>query len=324
MNQNRNTRRRGITGIALCGLCVSVVSLLGCRGERDDAPPHQFFPDMDDAPKWKPQVQTQFFPDGRSMRQQVEGTVAFSRWGYNTGALLGDPGAPDQPADRDEMAKVQGGILDRADLLQEDDAFYRGVTGTMPDGKPIFVKTIPIPVTPELIARGQERFNIYCSVCHGYNGNGNGMVGQRWTGNTVANFHDPKYTNPSEPDHKGDDGFFFFTAMNGVPGPEGYITPSDSEELKAQKLINNKMPPYRHALTERDAWAIVSYIRVLQQSVPLDQVPDAAAKQKLEAERAALPPEAPSGATGASGAPPATGAPAPSGAPASTAPKGQP
>jgi hypothetical protein len=84
------------------------------------------------------------------------------------------------------------------------------------------------------------------------------------------------------------------------------------------------MPPYRHALTERDAWAIVSYIRVLQQSVPLDQVPDAAARQKLESERAALPPEAPAGATGSTGAPPATGAPAPTGGPASTAPKGQP
>ena len=120
------------------------------------------------------------------------------------------------------------------------------------------------------------------------------MVGQRWTGLSVANFHDPKSSDPNEPDQKGSDGFIFHTALNGVPNPADPMSP--------------KMPPYRHALTERDAWAIVSYIRVLQQTVPLDRVPDAAARQKLEAEKAALPPPEPTGgATGATGASGASG-----------------
>jgi mono/diheme cytochrome c family protein len=301
----------GTTGLLLCALCVSAVNLPGCRGEREDKPPHQFFPDLDDAPKWKPQTQTEFYADGRSMRPEVEGTVAFSRWGYTSPDML----SPDHGD-----AAVQERIMGRAELLKEDEAVYQGT-----DASGRYVRTIPIPVTQELINRGQERFNIYCSACHGYNGGGNGMVGQRWTGLTVANFHDPKYTDPNEPDQKSADGFIFYTAMHGVPNPADPKSP--------------KMPPYRHALTERDAWAIVSYIRVLQQSVPLDQVPDPAIRQKLEAERAKLPPETapaatgPAGGTGQAGGTGTTGAPArpatpATGAPGSTAPtsapKGQP
>ncbi len=50
-------------------------------------PPRQFLPDMDDSPKWKPQTQSEFYSDGRAMRQPVAGTVPF---GQNTDAS--DPG----------------------------------------------------------------------------------------------------------------------------------------------------------------------------------------------------------------------------------------
>lgn len=262
------------TAAALIGLSAAL--LTGCRGDREDKPPRQFFPDMDDSPKWKAQSETEFFPDQRTMRPPVEGAVAYGRWGYNTPELLADEALAEQ-------------VLDRADLLAEDDAFYRG---RGPDGR--YITTIPTDVTPELIARGRERFNIYCAVCHGYTGSGDGMVGQRWTGLTVANFHDPKYTDPNEPDQKSADGYLFNVALDGIIDPNtGAI----------------RMPPYRHALSERDAWAIVAYIRVLQESVPLEQVPDAAARQRLEAQRAALPP-APAGAggAGATGQTGATGA----------------
>ena len=58
--------------------------------------------------------------------------------------------------------------------LDEDDALYRGKG---PGGAD--VTAIPIPVTAELLARGKERFTIYCSVCHGPAGYGDGMVVQR-------------------------------------------------------------------------------------------------------------------------------------------------
>ena len=201
------------------------------------------------------------------MRQPVEGTVAYGRF------------SADLDGQGDWAAAFKA---ERADFLKEDQAFYTGL-----DGAGRYLTAIPVAVTPELLARGQERFNIYCVVCHGYNGSGNGMVGQRWTGLTVANFHDPKYSDPKEPDQKGADGFIFHTALEGVPNPADAKTP--------------KMPGYRHALTERDAWAIVSYVRTLQQSVPLDQVPDAELRRKLEDERAKLPPAPPPGATGATG-----------------------
>jgi mono/diheme cytochrome c family protein len=275
-----------------------VVNLVGCRGDRDDKPPHQFFPDMDDSPKWKPQVKTEFFEDGRSMRPEVAGTVAFARWGYSTRDFL------------------EGGhtdffetIFERANLVKEDDALYRGFTGVTPEGKFKYVSKIPIAVDAALLKRGQERFNIYCAVCHGYQGRGEGMVGQRWTGLSVANLHDPKYTAPQEPDGKNTDGFLFFTAMNGVPGPDGAVLPTDDEATKAHKLAGNKMPPYRHALSERDAWAIVAYVRALQlsgegsvQDVPADQ------RARLEEQKAKMPPPAPTGATGTGGPTGATGA----------------
>ncbi len=57
--------------------------------------------------------------------------------------------------------------------LDEDEAFYSGKIGTN------LVTTFPIPITRETLERGRERFEIYCSVCHGRTGEGNGMIIQR-------------------------------------------------------------------------------------------------------------------------------------------------
>jgi len=265
----RNITGLGQVAVAAALIAGSAAALTGCRGDREDKRPRQFFPDMDDSPKWKPQVQTEFFPDGRAMRQPPEGAVAYGRWDFD----IDGTNEPWAAAFKQE----------RADLLKESDSYYRGLDSA---GK--YVRTIPITVNAELIARGQERFNIYCSVCHGFAGDGQGMVGQVWTGQTVANFHDPKYTDPNEPDQKSTDGYLFHTAMNGVADPvTGAL----------------KMPSYRHALSERDAWGIVAYIRALQETVPLQQVPEAQ-RRALEEARAKLPPPPqPAGAAPAAPAP---------------------
>lgn len=266
-------------------LAGTTAALTGCRGDREDKPPREFFPDMDQSPKFKPQTATEFFADGRAMRPAVEGTVPFGRWDF----------------DIDNTAEpwAQSFKTERADLLKEDEAFYRGTAGTSPDGKPVYIKSIPIAVNAELIARGKDRYNIYCVVCHGYTGAGDGMVGQKWTGQIVANFHNAKYLDPKEPDQKSADGYLFHTAMVGVVNPA---------------VGTQTMPGYSHALSERDAWAIVAYIRTLQETAPLSEVPEARRKQ-LEEERAKLPPVAPTGATGATGAPAPTGPAAPGGKP---------
>lgn len=227
--------------------------LPGCRGDRSDKRPHQFLPDMDDSPKWKPQTGSEFFADGRTMRQPPIGTVAFGRVAFLSDEAWATP----------FMAQ-------RDDLLKLDDAFYRGYTGRTKRGEAevlTYVDRIPPRVTVDaaLIARGADRFAIYCAACHGYAGDGKGMVGQRWSA-PVPSWHDPKYSDPNEPDGKNKDGFLFVTARLGVPGVEGLPSPEDTPEQRRIKLEKMKMPGYAHAVSERDAWAIVAYIRVLQAS----------------------------------------------------------
>lgn len=265
------TTPRSSTALLMAALAgVSLVALPGCRGDRSNKPPRQFFPDMDDAPKLKPQAQTEFFPDHRSMRPTVPNTVPFGRFDFASDSAESAP------------QWVQSFDFERAQLLRDDDRIFKGVEGTDPQGRLVYVSQIPVPVTDALLARGQERFGIYCAACHGYFGRGEGTVGQRWTGQTVANLMDPKYSNPQEPDQKGHDGFLFHTAMNGVWDPA----------TGAQK-----MPPYSHALSTQDAWAVVAYIRVLQaaQSGRLEDVPEPRRSQ-IAAELAKLPPAPPAGA----------------------------
>ena len=109
-----------------------------------------------------------------------------------------------------------------------------------------------------MIQRGQDRFNIYCSACHGYSGEGGkielidgvevqtgGMVGRRFN-TPPPSYHDPKYQREST-ERTGRDGYLFYTAMYGVE-------------------YGAKMPGYAHALSADDGWAIVAYIRALQES----------------------------------------------------------
>lgn len=217
-------------------LAASPLALVGCRGDRAEKPPRQFFPDMDDAPKWKPQTGSPFFADGRSMRDRVPGTIA-----HGWSSLAANEAQP---------AYMQTA---RADLLREDQAFYQGKTGVDD-----FITTIPIPVDAALLSRGQERFNIYCSVCHGYLGDGQGQVAQRWM-LVIPGFHDEKYKDPAQ--RTGKDGYLFSVVRNGVPKVDGTLS----------------MPAYGHALNERDAWAIVAYIRALQSTREgtIDDVPEA-------------------------------------------------
>src|SRR5205823_4913654 len=57
--------------------------------------------------------------------------------------------------------------------FEEDEAFFAGKIGTN------LVETFPMPITRDVLTRGQQRFDIYCSPCHGRTGQGNGMIVQR-------------------------------------------------------------------------------------------------------------------------------------------------
>jgi mono/diheme cytochrome c family protein len=119
------------------------------------------------------------------------------------------------------------------DHLREDDAFYTGFK----NGK--LVNTFPIPVTKELILRGQDRFTIYCVPCHGQLGNGQGMIAQRGfeLRRPVGNYHTDRL-------RKMPIGHFYDVITNGY----------------------GAMFSYASRVEPQDRWAIAAYIRVLQLS----------------------------------------------------------
>jgi hypothetical protein len=124
--------------------------------------------------------------------------------------------------------------------LDEDRVFY---TGKGPDGKD--VADFPMPVTKEMILRGQQRFNVYCAPCHSRLGDGNGMVVQR------GYRHPPSYH--IERLRQAPIGHFFDVMTNGF----------------------GAMPDYAQQVPPTDRWAIASYIRTLQfsQQASINDVP---------------------------------------------------
>ena len=209
-------------------LAIGLLALAGCRGDRSNEPPRQFFPDMDYGPKWHPQDESDFYVDKRTMRQPVAGTVAFGPADFD----------PETFADADWAGPW---MVARAGLLKSDDGIYRGV-----DTDGAWLDTIPatIEVNAELIDLGRLKFDIYCAACHGVLGDGLGTVGTRWS-IPVANLHDDKFKDRSL--ETGKDGYIFNVILHG------------KGEGDAQT-----MPGYAHALDEHDAWAIIAYVRTLQ------------------------------------------------------------
>lgn len=116
---------------------------------------------------------------------------------------------------------------------QTDDAFYTG----REDGR--LVRELPVAVTSELIERGQERYGIMCSHCHGDIGDGKGMIAQRGfeLAQPVGNYHTERLNEMPV-------GHFFDVITNGY----GTMFPQGSR------------------IDVMDRWAIVAYIRVLQYS----------------------------------------------------------
>jgi mono/diheme cytochrome c family protein len=103
------------------------------------------------------------------------------------------------------------------------------INGQIADG-------FPFPITAEVMNRGQERFNIYCSECHGRLADGNGMIPSRGY-RRPPSFHTDALRNAPT-------GHFFDVMTNGF----------------------GAMPPYAPQVPVRDRWAIVAYVRALQLS----------------------------------------------------------
>jgi mono/diheme cytochrome c family protein len=199
-------------------LTIALVAVLGFRGQKSVDPPFELFPDMVRQPKVRAQTPLDFFSDARGSRLPVDGTVPI---GYESpkAETIATPGVvpPEQP---------------RARVAFSAGADYYD-TGKMGDH---WGTGMPVDVTPELMRRGRERFNITCAMCHGATAAGNGITKQYGLA-TVVTLQDDRIRNMS-------DGEIFNTITNG----------------------KNTMMAYGPNVTVGDRWAIIAYLRALQRS----------------------------------------------------------
>ena len=123
--------------------------------------------------------------------------------------------------------------------LRADAAYFTGKQGATP------VDVLPVAVTPALLRRGQQRYGIYCTPCHGQTGRGDGMVVQRGY-RRPPSFHIERLRNEKT-------GYFFDVITSGF----------------------GAMPDYAAQVTVADRWAIVAYLRALQlsENARLEDVP---------------------------------------------------
>jgi mono/diheme cytochrome c family protein len=199
---------RYIISMLLIGaaLGAAVVGIAGLPGRLSRKPPIEVFPDMDRQAKLRPQKLFDFFTNGISSQLPPAGTIA-----------------------RSEPIETVNGSVYRF----EDSPVNTGkITGTTN-----FVETNPLQVNAGLLARGHERFDIYCAPCHGKLGDGNGITKKLGLMSAVANLHDKRIVEMT-------DGEIFSTVTHGkgLMGAYGPIVPTE------------------------DRWAIISYTRALQLS----------------------------------------------------------
>jgi len=149
-------------------------------------------------------------------------------------------------ADRRAMRPPVEGAVARGEVLGEQAL----MTGR--DGENWVVES-PVPVDEALLATGRQRYDIYCSPCHGLAGYGDGMVAKRaealqegtWT--PPSSFH-------TDLVRQREAGHLFNTISNGI----------------------RNMPGYGSQIRVEDRWAIVAYVRALQrsQNATTDDVPE--------------------------------------------------
>jgi mono/diheme cytochrome c family protein len=210
-------------------LCtIAVIAVFGFRGQKSTQPPTEVFPDMVRQMKVRAQAPLDFFADGRGPRLPVAGTVPI---GYE----MPKPGTPET-----ETTEVGPWSHPEASFSVGTDYYNTGKMGDR------WGTGIPLRVTPELMERGEQRFNITCAMCHGAAAMGNGIVKQHGLA-TVVSLQDERI-------RKMSDGEIFNTITNG----------------------KNTMMAYGQTIIVPDRWAIIAYLRALQlsQNAAMADVPE--------------------------------------------------
>jgi mono/diheme cytochrome c family protein len=201
-----------VGGTVACLLLVPPAAIAYIRGQPSSGRPIHIMWDMDMQAKYKPQEENPLFADGRAARPIVAGTVAAGEANLDTHLTEGVTGASAEWAT------------------------------TLPAG---------LVANEAFLHRGQERFNIYCSPCHGYAGFGDGMVNRRATAlmnNSAGSVDGTAWTaakNLHEDQIRAQPlGQIFHSLSYGVRTMAGYSTQIPTE----------------------DRWAIAVYVKALQRS----------------------------------------------------------
>lgn len=192
--------------------------------------------DMQDQPRYKAYKKSDFFADKRASRDFPEGTVARGQLRENKAFYTGKIDNPDPNAVGQTTTDASGNTL----------------MTTFPNA----IDEFPVPVSKALVDRGQDRYEIYCIVCHGPVGSGDGMIVRRGFSKPPT-YHDDRLRNAPV-------GHFYDVISNGW----------------------GKMNGYSYSIQPADRWAIVAYIRALQVS----QNPDGAANRTPAQQNGTTPP----------------------------------
>jgi mono/diheme cytochrome c family protein len=226
----RGARRR----VLFCLLSsVSCLLSFGCRMDMQDQPRYEYYEPGD----------KKFFPDGASSRATVEGTVARQ------------PGGPGAYRDREDYlytGKAAGGGGATLPAMQTGAAagaqagastLVRGnVSGGVPGAREATATggpdVFPVPIDKAALERGRDRYQIFCSACHGMTGEGDGMIVRRGFQRPPSFYDDRLQENTTPASH------FFDVITNGW----------------------GAMPDYASSIPAEDRWKIIAYLRALQLS----------------------------------------------------------
>ncbi|MDT5063431.1 MAG: hypothetical protein QOH63_3890 [Acidobacteriota bacterium] len=217
--------------------------------------------DMQDQPRYEVYESSKFFKDGLSSRPLVEGTVPRgylradkqlftgqndkAQGNTNVSVQRGEQAgggtnsnAQGSSSSNSSNANVQSSSNGTTSMQAAGSTSQAGGAATpqQPAGDASDVEEFPFPVTAQVVERGQERYQIFCAMCHGFTGEGDGMIVRRGF-RQPPSYHEDRLRQARV-------GHFFRVIT------EGY----------------GAMPSYRAQVPVQDRWAIIAYVRALQLS----------------------------------------------------------
>lgn len=223
----RSVKRHFALLLIVCAAC----GVVGCRQDMQDQPKYEVY-----------ERGNELFDDKQTQRPIPEGTVARGHLRDDdhlyTGKIPGGGGAAGGGrvvASSNGVNQTNSQVANRVDGAAAGDLVPSpGAAATQFEAD--LATTFPFPVTREVLDRGEERFRVFCAMCHGLAGDGDGMVVRRGFKKPTS-YHDDRLRGAPA-------GHFFDVITNGF----------------------GSMPNYAAQITARDRWAIAAYIRALQLS----------------------------------------------------------